>query len=176
MRAFISIDVPREVKEEIRKIQDKLPEFKGKKTETENLHLTLKFLGEISKEKTIEIKRKLKEINFNSFEAEINSIGVFSEKFIRIIWLHLSNCEDLQKEIDNKLKDLFKSEFRFMSHLTIARVKKVDNKKKFLQELSSIEIPKIKFQVDKFLLKQSILKPQGPEYKILETFNLKEKI
>ena len=172
LRAFISIDVPREVREEIRKIQDKLQEFKGKKTETENLHLTLKFLGEISEEKITEIKRKLKEINFNKFEANIDSIGVFSEKFIRIIWLHLSNCRGLQREIDNKLKDLFKPEFRFMSHLTIARVKKVDNKNKFLEELNNIKITKIKFQVDKFLLKQSILKPQGPEYRVLESFNL----
>jgi len=198
IRAFISIDLPREVREEIKKIQDSLPEFRGKKTELENLHLTLKFLGEINKEKIIEIKRKLKEIDFNIFEAEINSIGVFSEKFIRIVWLYLDNCRDLQGEIDNKLKDLFEPEFRFMSHLTIARVKNiknkknflkfeernslgfstskkinsVENKKKFLEELNNIKIQKIKFIVDKFLLKQSILKPRGPEYKILESFNL----
>ena len=47
MRTFIAVDIPENVKEEIIKIQDKLPEFVGKLTELENLHLTLKFLGEI---------------------------------------------------------------------------------------------------------------------------------
>ena len=51
-----------EIKKEIKKIQDLLPEFSGKKTELQNLHLTLKFLGEI-KEKDVEgIKEKLREI------------------------------------------------------------------------------------------------------------------
>ncbi len=38
MRTFISVDMPKEVKEEIKKIQDKLLNFFGKKTEFENLH------------------------------------------------------------------------------------------------------------------------------------------
>ncbi len=45
MRCFISIDLPEKIIQEIKKIQEELPEFIGKKTETENLHLTLKFLG-----------------------------------------------------------------------------------------------------------------------------------
>jgi 2'-5' RNA ligase len=47
MRAFISIEFPEEIKNELKKIQEQLPEFKGKNTEPKNLHLTLKFLGEI---------------------------------------------------------------------------------------------------------------------------------
>ena len=47
MRVFISINISEEIRKEIKKIQDFLPEFFGKKTELENLHLTLKFLGNI---------------------------------------------------------------------------------------------------------------------------------
>ncbi|RLG16235.1 RNA 2',3'-cyclic phosphodiesterase, partial [Candidatus Pacearchaeota archaeon] len=43
MRTFISIDIPEKVRKEIIKIQNELSDFKGKKTEPENLHLTLKF-------------------------------------------------------------------------------------------------------------------------------------
>ncbi len=164
MRTFISIDMPEEVKKEIKKIQNSLPEFYGKFTEPENLHLTLKFLGEIDEEKIGEVKKRLREMKVEGFEAEIDSIGVFSEKFIRIIWLYLSNCNDLQKEVDEKLKDLFEPEKRFMSHLTIARVKKLDNKKYFLDELGKIKIPRIKFRVENFKLKKSILTKQGPVY------------
>lgn len=172
MRVFISIDIPEEIKSEILKIQDKLPEFYGKKTEPENLHLTLKFLGEIDDKKVEEIKERLKEIKYNSFESEIDSIGVFSPGFIKIIWLHLTNCGDLQKKIDYSLKDLFKPEKRFMSHLTIARVKKVSNKKLFLEKLKKIRIPEWIFKVDSFYLMESKLSEKGPKYSVIEKYNL----
>ena len=171
MRTFISIDIPEEIKKEIKKIQSQLPEFFGKKTETENLHLTLKFLGEIGEEELEKVKEKLREIKFNQFETEIDSMSVFSEKFIRIIWLHLSNGDELQKEIDEKLKDLFEKEKRFMNHLTIARVKNVKDKKIFLGKLNEIKIPKMKFVVDSFRLKKSVLEKQGPKYEIIEEYN-----
>ncbi|MFH1787213.1 MAG: RNA 2',3'-cyclic phosphodiesterase [archaeon] len=173
MRSFISIDIPEDVQEEIIKIQEQLPEFVGKKTECKNIHLTLKFLGEVDELKVNEIKRRLKEINFEKFEAEIDSIGVFSEKFIRIIWLHLTNCDKLQKIIDGGLKGLFEKEKRFMSHLTIARVKNIRDKKKFLDELRNVKLPEMRFNVDYFELKSSILRKEGPDYFTIEKYRLK---
>ena len=178
MRTFISIHVPEDVKREIRKIQDQLPEFKGKKTEPENLHLTLKFLGEVDEAKIEKIKEKLKTIEFGKFETEIDLIGVFDNRTSKIyskkliIWLHLANCEKLQKEIDQKLEGLFEKEKRFMGHLTIARIKEVENKKEFLEELGKIEIPKIKFNVEEFYLMKSELTAKGPEYSVLESYEL----
>ena len=53
------------------------------------------------------VKEKLRDIKFRKFKIEIGGIGVFSEKFIRIVWLHLKGAEELQKIIDDKLKSLF---------------------------------------------------------------------
>src|SRR3989338_347573 len=118
MRAFIAVDIPEKIKREIVKIQNSLPEFKGKTTEPENLHLTLKFLGEVNQEALEKVKNKLKSIKFEQFETEIDSIGTFNA---RIVWLHMAGCEELQRKIDGSLKGLFLPEKRFMSHLTIAR-------------------------------------------------------
>ena len=172
MRTFISINIPEEIRKEIKKIQDSLPEFFGKKTEVENLHLTLKFLGEIREQVVGEVKEKLREIKIEKFRTEIAEIGVFSEGFIRIVWLHMKDCDNLQKQIDNALKNLFKSERRFMSHLTIARIKGLKDKKGFLQDLKKIKIEKIKFKVDKFYLMKSELTTEGPRYSVLEEYNL----
>lgn len=170
MRTFIALEIPENIKEEIVKIQNKLPEFKGKKTEYENLHLTLKFLGEVNEENLSKIENKLKQIKLGSFEAEINSIGMFSD---RIVWVRIRNCEELQKEIDEKLKTLFEKEERFMGHLTIARIKEIKNRKKFLEEIKKIRIPKIEFNVKKFNLKKSKLTRNGPIYEDIEIYNLK---
>jgi len=172
MRAFISINISEEIRKEIKKIQDLLPEFFGKKTELQNLHLTLKFLGEVEEKTVEEVKEKLREIKIEKFKTEIDEIGVFSEDFIRIIWLHMEDCDNLQKQIDKVLKNLFKSERRFMSHLTIARIKGLKDKKGFLQDLKKIKIEKIKFKVDKFYLMKSELTAEGPRYSVLEEYNL----
>lgn len=172
IRAFISIDMPKEIQKKIEEIQDSLPGFYGKKTEPNNLHLTIKFLSHIDEKKVEVVKEKLKEIKFSKFETIIDELGFFSEKFIRIIWLHLSNTSKLQKQIDDKLKDLFEREARFMSHLTIARVKKVRNKKRFLEDLKKIKFEKIKFLVNNFKLKSSTLTEKGPIYEDIEIYNL----
>ena len=51
MRFFIALDLPLEIIQEVKKIQEELPVFAGKKIEFNNLHLTLKFLGETDEKK-----------------------------------------------------------------------------------------------------------------------------
>jgi len=171
-RCFVAIDIPKKVKEEIVKVQKQIPEFYGKLTEIENLHLTLKFLGEISEDKVEEVRKALRKIKFNNFEASIGSIGFFSENFIRIVWLHLSGFEELQRFVEEALGNIFPREKRFMSHLTIARVKKIEDKNSFLERLRKIEIPQMKFQVVEFNLKESVLHHKGPIYKIIEKYSI----
>jgi len=172
MRIFIAIALPKEVEDEIKKIQSQLPEFTGKNTEIENLHLTLKFLGEIDKDILQKAKENLKKIKFKKFKAKLGEIGVFKENIIKIIWIKLENCDELQKEIDEKLKDLFKQEERFMSHITIARVKFIKDQEFFKKELKSIKAKEIEFEVMNFKLKESKLNNKGPEHKDIEIYNL----
>ncbi len=179
-RCFIAVDLPRGVIsniEEIQKLIEKQNIFTGKFTEGENLHLTLKFFGEIDEEKAEEVKKILKEIKFDEFEAELGEVGVFSKKFIKIIWVKLNGkgIFSLQKQIDDKLKDLFEKEERFMSHITIARVKNVPDRKKFLDYIKNIKVKKIKFKIDRFFLKKSELKPEGPVYEDIGSYEAEKK-
>lgn len=176
VRAFIAIDLPIRVVEEIERIQQLLKKktlFTGKLTDGENMHLTLKFLGEISEEGLERIREKLREIKFSKFQAELGEIGVFDKRKIRIVWIKLNGkgVFQLQKEIDKKLNDLFPVEARFMSHITIARVREVGDKKGFFKYLQSIKPRKIKFEADKFYFKRSELKRTGAEYTDIEVYN-----
>lgn len=172
MRTFISIKLPPKILMQIKEIQESLPEFLGKKTELKNLHLTLKFLGEASSEDIEKIKLNLRKINLLKFEAEIKDCGFFDKEEGGILWLGITNCNNLQKEIDNSLEGLYEKEDRFMGHLTIARIKKIQDKKKFNESLKKINIPKTFFIVDKFYLIESKLKKEGPEYKVIEEYSL----
>ncbi|MFH1326580.1 MAG: RNA 2',3'-cyclic phosphodiesterase [archaeon] len=171
-RVFVSLDIPEKLKKEVRKIQDKLPDYHGKKTELENLHLTLKFLGEVKENKIEEIKNRLRKIKFKRFRIELKYLGYFDNQKYGVVWIYLSNCEELQRQVDKVLSGLFEKEERFMSHLTIARVKKLDNKKEFLKKLKQTKIFRLEFIADSFELKESVLTNKGSFHKTLEKYDL----
>src|SRR3989304_5940680 len=79
-RAFIAIDFPSDIVKEIARVQELLGKvkFTGKTTELENLHLTLKFLGEIDDKKLEKVKEKLKDLNFGKMKLGLGKVGTFS--------------------------------------------------------------------------------------------------
>ncbi|MEK6850195.1 MAG: RNA 2',3'-cyclic phosphodiesterase [Nanoarchaeota archaeon] len=174
-RAFICLEFPDEVIKEVARVQESLRNkmFTGKFTELENLHLTLKFLGEIDDNMIGKVKEKLKEIKFASFRCSLGLSGTFSMRGNpRIVWIKLNGegIWNLQKKIDSALQELFRPEERFMSHLTIARVKYVKDKKAFVEYVKKINVKEIKFDADCFKLKSSDLKMNGPVYKEIEKY------
>lgn len=177
MRCFIALDFTRDFRDEIERVQEQLAGKKvwqGKLTERENLHLTLKFLGEIEENKVEEVKKRLREIKMKKFDCYIGNLGVFTPSFIKIVWAHIIGKEilELQKLIDEKLADLFPKEKRFMSHLTIARVKIVKDNKLFLEELGKIKTQNLKLPVREFYLMSSELTEKGPIYSEVEKFSM----
>lgn len=175
-RCFIALDLPRESINELKGIQKMIKDnftFTGKFTEPENLHLTLKFLGEIDNEKIEEARKKLSKLKFDQFEAKLGKLGVFSKKNPKILWVELKGADSLQNEIDYVLNGLFKKERRFMGHITIARIKYIKEKKELLEYLASLKL-KSHFTIDKFFLKKSELYSEGPVYGDIEEFILEK--
>ena len=177
-RCFIALDLPRNIINEMVGIQEIIKQkklFDGNLVDSENLHLTLKFLGEIDKEKIEEVKKRLKKINFKEFETRLGEIGVFSSKYsgyIKVLWVELKGggLFELHKKIDEALTGLFEPEQRFMAHITLARIKRVYDKNGFLDYISKIKLPEIKFKVDKFYLKTSELFEAGAVYEDIESY------
>ena len=171
-RAFICITFPDEIIKEVARIQEIISKqkFTGKLTELENLHLTLKFLGETDDETINKIREKLKSIKFESFKAKLEKSGTFNIKSKpKIVWLKIASKEiyALQKQIDETLKPFFPPEERFMSHLTIARIKYVKDKKSFTEYIKKIKPKQLEFEIKSFELKSSELQPLGPLYTTL---------
>ncbi len=177
LRCFISLDLPKDAVLKLKEVEDEIWKqdmFIGKITEEEHIHLTLKFLGSISKDKVETVRRRLKNISFDKFEASIDEIGVFSEEFVRIIWVALNGEEvmRLQSMIDNCLEDQFPKEERFMSHITLARVKNVKAKVELLKYISKFSLKEIKANIESFSLMTSELRPEGPKYSLIERYEL----
>jgi len=177
-RVFIGITFPDEVIKEIARAQEMMSKekFTGKLTELANLHLTLKFLGEIDEEKVKQVIQKLKEIKFNEFEASLGIMGVFaSNKNPRIVWVKINSKAlwELQEKVDSAMVDIgFEKEERFMGHATLSRIKYVKDKQKFIENMINIKIKPLKFKVSEFKLMKSELSQTGPAYSVIEKFTL----
>ena len=105
-----------------------------KSVKPENIHITMKFFGSISPKLINKITTKLQNIEFNSFQAKLNGIGVFPRiTHPRIIWIGITqgsdNLSKIFKQINLVSSNLgFKWDFKsFSPHITIARIKSQTN-------------------------------------------------
>ncbi len=176
MRLFVAVELPKEIKDKLYDFQLKIKPFvKAVFVHKKNLHLTLKFLGEVEEKRLDGIKNKLKNVNVRKFKVRIEGTGVFpNEKFIRIVWVGLGPEEkviELQKKVDEELIEFSEQETRFKAHLTLARVKHVKNKKNLLDFLKNSNIGG-EFVVSEFSLIKSELTKDGPRYSVVETYAL----
>ena len=177
MRCFIAIDIPEEFRQELISAQDKLrkvPGLSAKFVEPENLHLTLKFLGEIYDSDAGKIKEKLSKVKFRPFKVHFGKAGVFpSEGYVRVIWISLEPSEELMKLSRIVNEAIGSKEERFESHITLVRVRNVADKEQLKKALQEIKIEKKVFEVKEIKLKKSTLSPSGPIYEDIGTFQLK---
>jgi 2'-5' RNA ligase len=175
MRLFIAFDIPESVKEQLVSIQKKIKtDAKISWVKAENMHLTIKFLGEVAEDKVEETKKKLSSVKFKPFEVSVSEIGVFpSEDYIRVIWVGLKDDKSMQKLAQDIREALpgFKDDYPFKAHLTIARVKFVKDKKALVDELKKLKPKPEKFSVENFKLYKSTLTREGPVYEEFGVFS-----
>ena len=146
-----------------------------KPVEAENIHLTLKFLGEIDQGKVDEVAEVVKGIGFSPFKFMVEEVGVFPNlRRPSTIWAGITEgVADLSavfEELDLKLSKLgFERERRrFQPHLTICRVRSGKNRDQLVEELLRVKDTVFgKVSVDRVSLKKSVLTPSGPIYSTL---------
>ncbi len=178
MRLFVAIELNEEIKSYLCSIEKKIGNKDAKISwvAKKNLHLTLKFLGEIEGEKTDIIKERLRSIKLKKFKLSLDKIGVFpNESVMRILFVGIkagNEIKELQKKVDEETIDLSNEPMEFIGHLTLGRVKSIKNKIAFAKKIKGIEIEKLEFDVTEFKLFKSVLSKDGPKYWPLEEYTL----
>ncbi|MEM0473550.1 MAG: RNA 2',3'-cyclic phosphodiesterase [Candidatus Aenigmatarchaeota archaeon] len=175
-RMFVCIWIPEMLKDRIRKLQEevrKLP-IKCKMVETENLHLTLTFLGNLDENNIEKIKTVMNNLSgWKSFQVYLKGLKTIpSDNYIRVIGISTEsggNLENLIKTIGS----LIGGDYHNQTKMTLCRVKDVIDKKKvkdFIEKNKNISIGS--FQVKKISLVESILTESGPHYNTIYEIDL----
>ncbi len=184
MRIFIAIPVPEEIKGQASQIKSELSRLKPdiKWVEYENYHITLKFLGEVTEKQLDEIKTKLSMVAqaCPAFSFKTTGIGFFPNKNRpRVMWLgvkgEMSKAQFLGERVDTYLTELgFESEKKRSFHLTLGRIRSEHNLDETVLTTDNINngLKSFDLPVEQFFLMESRLSSSGPQYLVLEKYDL----
>ncbi|MDI6691008.1 MAG: RNA 2',3'-cyclic phosphodiesterase [Candidatus Bathyarchaeota archaeon] len=149
-----------------------------KLVEPKNIHITVRFLGNITMQMAEKIHEEMKKVQFIPFGVKIQGVGAFPNlRYPRVIWAGITQGADQLRNIFNQLEPRLRSlgfapdPKGFSPHLTIARVKSGRNKAelvKCLTENASYEFGVVRAEC--LRLKRSDLTPKGPIYSTLKEF------
>jgi len=180
-RTFISIDVNNEVIESLKPVQEDLKETGAdlKLVNPQNIHMTLRFLGDVSESRVEVVKKAIDGItHFDPFKINLEGMGVFPEpSYIRVIWAGVSEGSDKLCDVKNSLESnlsnngFSKDEKDFTPHFTIARVKSgkaKDQLNAIVEDRSDEFFGTV--DVDSIELKKSELTSEGPIYSTISEF------
>lgn len=179
VRSFVA--VPVKCLSEIEHLAEELGRIRGiKGVRTENIHLTLKFLGNIDEEREVPcICERLREVagRHGTFEVRFQGIGAFpNPSRMKVAWIGIDSPElmllarDVMAALPDREGERPQS---FKAHLTIGRVKFADGipqARRILEQYQEHDFGSL--EVHEFLLMKSTLTPQGPIYDRLESFPL----
>jgi len=168
MRLFVAVEISEEIKNKIAEACKGIIESNSLK----NIHITLKFIGEVKDEKLDDIIKSLEKINFEPFEINFKGVGAFpNQNFINVVWVGCESKQlsELADKIDNALPDFCEKEKRpFSGHITIARPKEKIDLNEFFEKNRETDFGKM--QIKLFVLKKSTLEKTGAVHETLKEF------
>jgi len=176
IRLFIAIDLPQHVKvvllETIAQMGRHLPDRAVRWVKPEQMHLTLRFLGDTAVSRLPPLQEQLTQLarQYTAFRLCLNDVGAFpNRKKPRVVWVGLDGgltvLQKFQAELENGVVQLGWSREKrpFSPHVTLGRVKDARN----VQALNwNIALAQLEFEVTAVQLMQSELRPSGAVYTV----------
>jgi len=178
-RLFVGIFTPLDF-EEVRREVEELGVV-GKWVERENLHVTLRFIGEVEEEKVPQIARMLKGRLKGAPKVRLSyrGLGTFNRNGLpRVLWVGVEGegLKEVKRRVDQALMPFGlppEDEESYRPHITLLRIKKLRRRGKFSGIL--FRMREFDFggkESSKVCLIESKLTPEGPVYEVVEEFPL----
>ena len=181
VRSFIAFDMENEqILTKLAAAQKLLRETGAdlKFVEPENIHVTMRFLGDISLDMVDKIHMAMKNVKFTPFTIKLQGLGVFpSISYPRVVWAGMTEGAEQLKNIYSQLEPQIRTlgfaadDHGFSPHLTTARIRSGANKQRLVElvtKKADYEFGTIKANC--LRLKKSVLSPQGPTYSTLQEY------
>jgi 2'-5' RNA ligase len=172
-RTFCAIELPDEVRtrlhDHVRRLREAVPDASASWSRPENVHLTLKFFGNVPKGKLPRISEAAKRATqeFSSFSIRIGGTGVFRTQ---VLWIGIEDpsgqVSALQRRFEEECaKEGFAKENRaYKPHLTIARIRRPEGARKLTETHQQTRFDAVELTVREIVVFRSELSPKGSRY------------
>ncbi len=184
IRAFIAINLPPPVKELASHIREQFRDC-GRTirwVDPKNVHLTIKFLGDIPKEKIESVGKAIEKAveNIQPFRMEIDGMGTFPNlRHPRVLWMGVKEPSETLVQMETRISSNLatlgfeREKKKFSPHITLGRVRSNEKKALISKLIQSLELPACpEINVKSVELFKSELKPTGAVHSVLGRFDL----
>jgi 2'-5' RNA ligase len=183
MRLFIAVKISDAIRSELAEFVDQFLQFPGKVkwVEPQNMHLTLKFLGETDSKLLDKVKSATAAAakGLGAFDVTLSGCGAFPNlRAPKVFWVGINDdkmrLRSLAQQIDSNMVGLgYEREARpFSPHLTLARVKEPERLELIKEAFGNAKFPPQTLGVKAIYLIESRLRPDGPVYTDVAEFPL----
>ncbi len=175
-RLFIAVDLPDTIKKNLGSMFFGIPGARW--VSIDQMHLTVRFIGDVDGALFLDIKNVLEEVNIQPFNIQLKGMGHFPPRGApRVIWVGLEKSEHLQrlrKKIDGTLLKVgvTPEKRKFSPHITLARLKNTPPQKVANFLSGNGLFSQDPFQVEDFKIYSSILTPKGAIHEVEKVYPL----
>src|SRR5690349_18580961 len=176
-RVFCAFELPESlrvrIKEHAQGVREAIPDAAASWSRPENIHLTMKFFGNVDQAKAPVISDVLARVakEFSPIEIVVGGTGVFPRPSRpQVLWIGIDDrtaaLANLQKRLEDECaREGFPKEDRaFRPHLTIARIRKPQNAKQLAEAHLETKFVSTNVVLDELVLFRSELSPKGSRY------------
>ena len=184
-RTFCAIELPPEVRSQLAKhaqqLRDAVPSVTASWSKPENVHLTLKFFGNVPTQSLAKISAAASRVGseFSSFQIRIGGTGVFPRRSRpQVLWIGVGDSSGRLSDLQQRLEEEFaregfpKEDRGFRPHLTIARLRRPEDARQLAEAHIQTKFSFIEVRVTEFVLFRSQLSPKGSIYTVISHHEL----
>ncbi len=175
MRLFVALPLPNMVAQSIMLLQGGVPGARWQSRE--QLHLTLRFIGEVDGRDARAIDEMLSGISAPAFDLQLHGVGQFGNKQPHALWAGVRRnaaLEHLQKKVDSAIRRIGQPQdaYKFTPHVTVARMRNPEGGKVIEWLTHNALYTSAEFTVPAFCLYSSLLTSDGSVYRIEQEYPL----
>ena len=187
-RIFCAVELPekvrRQLEEHILKLRKQIPDAAASWSRVENIHLTLKFFGNVDLDEISFITEAvwLTAEEFSTFSIGIGNTGVFPKPSrAQVLWIGVSDpsgkLSALRERLENECaaEGFPKEDRAYRPHLTIARLRKPEGAQRLADAHLQMHFNPIEVQVNELIIFRSELSPKGSKYTALSRHPIRKR-
>jgi 2'-5' RNA ligase len=183
VRTFVAVEMPEQVRAQFRDVEAQLRQADAhvKWVEPHNIHMTLKFLGDVTEDELDRLYRGVDEgaQKCAPFEISLSQLGAFPHlRRPRVVWIGIERGKEPLVQLHKRLEDSIsgqgfpKENRKFSPHLTIGRVKSPRGIDDLVEAIQATPFESESFEINEVVVMESTLTPEGPIYTPLRRVGL----